>query len=213
MMAQLQCLCTLLKVWFDKVWCLFVTWLSIRMALCLVQLENLFSCRMTGSVSLTVKCVFMFTGYLIVLLLMPCSIFTCIDWLTSWYWALASCGDCGVCERRRKWMLKHAAIQSGLVMKSSSSPDSLSQAQAHLLRGSLSLIQYTSIYPSISYFPSFSTPMPTFRQPALLLLHLIVLGVFNLSLLSACLVQYLSPLSPASFCPVLLSFIALFHSG
>lgn len=154
---------------------------------------------------------FMFTGYLIVLLLMPCSIFTFIDWLTSRYWAPVSCRDCSVCERQRKWMLKHAASQSGLVMKSSSGPDSLSQAQAHLLKGSVSLIH--SIHPSTSYFPSFCTHIPTFRQSALLLLQLIVLGVFNLSLLSACRVQYLSPLSPASFSLVLLSFIASFHSG
>lgn len=157
MMAQLKkkSLNYYFKVWFDKVWYLFFSWLSIRMALCLVQLENLSRCRMTGSVSLTVKCVFMFTGYLIVLLLMPCSVFTFIDWLSSRYWAPVSCRDCSVCERQRKWMLKHAASQSGLVMKSSSSPDSLSQAQAHLLRGSVSLIHsiHQSVHLSLIFAP------------------------------------------------------------
>ncbi len=111
-------------------------------------------------------------------------------------------------------MLKHAASQSGLVMKSSSIPDSLSQAQAHLLRGSFSHTH--SIHPSTRLsliFPLFALIyLPSVSQLSSLL-HLIVLGVFNLSLLSACRVQYLSPLSPDSFSLVLLSFIASFHSG
>lgn len=94
-------------------------------------------------------------------------------------------------------------------MKSSSIPDSLSQAQAHLLRGSFSHIHCIQPSTCLSLiFPLFALIyLPSVSQLSSLL-HLIVLGVFNLSLLSARRIQYLSLLPPflSFFCHSLLHF-------